>query len=83
MIDQPLSLYSDNEASLAKPAITWRNRHFSMMASRLRQEVSLGNLVWSWMSGKEIPADGLTKVLTTEALRTFREAVGLIEPSSR
>ena len=77
VVTEPVCLYCDNQATLANAVVGWRNRHFSMMAQRLNEEVNGGRLVWSWVPGETIPADGLTKVLTRAQMPTFRGQLGL------
>eukprot|EP00971_Amphidinium_carterae_P202408 4016152-Amphidinium_carterae.1 len=77
IIDQPILLFTDNQASLSNASTGWRNRHFSMMSRKLNEEVAEGRLVWSWLPGTLQIGDGFTKVLPKDKLYQFRQEIGL------
>jgi hypothetical protein len=47
----------------------------------LRQEAEAGQLQVSWMATNHMPADGLTKSLSSQKHSTFVEQLGLVDIS--
>lgn len=47
----------------------------------LRQEAEAGHLQVNWMATNQMPADGLTKLLSSQKHSTFVEQLGLINIS--
>ena len=45
----------------------------------LRQETEAGQLQVTWMATNQMPADGLTKSLTSQKHATFIEQLGLVD----
>ena len=45
----------------------------------LRQEAEAGHLQVSWMATNQMPADGLTKSLSSQKHSTFVEQLGLVD----
>eukprot|EP00971_Amphidinium_carterae_P156785 3108113-Amphidinium_carterae.1 len=76
----PLQLFTDNSAVLIAVKcenISWRNRHFSMLAMRLSEEIKANNVAWSWVSTSDMKTDGFTKVLQHSKLSDFRRILNL------
>ena len=67
--------------SMKHVATTWRNRHFAVRASWMRDFVSKKGTKVEYKPGKELVADLLTKVLERVKLETMRRKSGLLTPS--
>ena len=65
----------DNTATvitITKEITPWRSRHYANQASWARDQVANQPIRVSYMWGKDLPADGLTKVLQCTALKKTR-----------
>ena len=74
------SLKGDNMAalhSIRTEIINWRTRHFAMHASWIREKITELGIDLTHVPGKELIADGLTKILTRTLLEAFRGRVAL------
>ena len=76
----------DNAAALRQMkfvATNWRNRHFAIRASWIRDEITHRNIDVQYQSGKDLEADGLTKILDRVKLQEMRRKLGLEAIASR
>ena len=65
-------LMGDNTATvitITKEITSWRSRHYAYQAGWARDQVATQPIRVSHLPGKELPADGLTKVLQGTALK--------------
>ncbi len=74
-IDTPVVLLQDNEAcirTLTTEVTSWRTRHYALRAAWIRDVIMQEGVVVKYQPGKDILADGLTKVLPKEKLKESR-----------
>ncbi|CAE6925668.1 RE1 [Symbiodinium natans] len=57
-----------------------RTRHYALRCAYVRDHLEASKTKLEHCSGKELPADGLTKVLACTALGKARELLGMYEP---
>ena len=70
--DLGFDLMGDNTATvitITKEITSWRSRHYANQASWARDQVANQPIRVSYLRGKDLPADGLTKVLQGTALK--------------
>ena len=58
--------------TIAKESTSWRSRHYANQSSWARDHVANQPIRVSYMRGKDLPADGFTKVLQCTALKKTR-----------
>ena len=73
---QTISLLTNPE-----PILTTKLKHVDVHHFWLREMVQLGKIKIAWIPGKEMPADGLTKLLPRQGHVEFVKKLGL-QPSS-
>ena len=76
-----MSLRGDNMAamhSLQTEISSWRTRHYSTYASWLREKIAEFEVVLTHVPGKQLVADGLTKILGKVLLGEFRKRIALL-----
>ena len=75
-INVPVVLLQDNEScirTLTAEVTSWRSRHYALRAAWIRDVIMQEGIVVKYQPGKEILADGLTKVLPKAKLKESRE----------
>ena len=75
-----LKMEGDNAGavrSIANEVTTWRTRHYSGDASWIRDKLEEESIDLYHWAGKELIADGLTKILPRELLEQFRRRAAL------
>ena len=78
--DPEVELEGDNLAAiqtLTNEITSWRNRHYSMKATWLRDKIKELDVILRHKYGSILTSDVLTKVLTREKLITARERLNL------
>ena len=58
--------------TITKEITSWRSRHYAYQAGWARDQVATQPIRVSYLPGKDLPADGLTKVLQGTALKKTR-----------
>jgi len=72
----------DNQSCLAlvnNPEATGRTKHVDVAYHKVRHYQTRGDVAFYFLPSAEMPADGLTKPLTSPAFTAFRAAVGVGE----
>ena len=82
-IHQQATLLCDNQQTLRlllgdNPQLTTKAKHVDIHHLWLRQEVQEGNIKIDWVPTKDMPADGLTKLLPKQEHAKFIRSCGLI-----
>jgi hypothetical protein len=82
------TLFCDNQQTVgiinkAEDRLNTKMRHVDTHQMWLRQEADAGQLQVSWMATNQMPADGLTKSLSSQKHSTFVEQLGLIDISDQ
>ena len=75
-----MSLKGDNMAamhSLQNEISSWRTRHYSTFASWIREKIVEFGIELVHVPGKQLVADGLTKILGRILLEEFRKRIAL------
>ena len=67
--------------AIKNTSTSWRNRHFSLRASWMRDFLAKGQISVEYKPGKDLEADLLTKVLERVKLETLRRKLGVLRPS--
>ena len=73
-------MYVDNAAALRSMkfvATNWRNRHFAIRASWIRDMIEQREINVMHKPGKDLEADALTKILDRVKLQEMRKKLGL------
>ena len=73
-------MYVDNAAALRSMkfvATSWRNRHFAIRASWIRDMIEQKEIIVMHKPGKDLEADALTKILDRVKLQEMRKKLGL------
>lgn len=78
------TLFCDNQQTVrivnkAEDRLNTKMRHVDTHQMWLRQETEAGQLQVTWMATNQMPADGLTKSLTSQKHATFIKQLGLVE----
>ncbi|OQR85565.1 RNA-dependent DNA polymerase [Achlya hypogyna] len=71
----PVNLWCDNQSalkSMSNQATTNRSKHIDIRYHFVREAIQAGSIVASYCQSDEMPADGLTKVLSAECLERAR-----------
>jgi len=81
------TLFCDNQQTVgiinkAEDRLNTKMRHVDTHQMWLRQEAETGQLQVSWMATDQMPADGLTKSLSSQKHSTFVEQLGLVDISN-
>jgi hypothetical protein len=82
------SLWCDNQqtvsiATKAADKLQTKLKHVDIHHHWVRQEVSEGRLLIEWKPTADMPADGLTKILSRQKHMGFIQQLGLIDISSK
>ena len=75
-----LRMHSDSTAAIAIASGTtssWRTRHLRIRAAGLTEALRSREVSLTHVAGTELVADGMTKQLTGQPLKNFKEALGL------
>jgi hypothetical protein len=83
---EPTNIYCDNQSTIAvakNPVFHNRTKHIAIRYHFVREKVKEGIVRIEYMKGKEIVADGFTKVLGKESFRTFVKQLGIVGGSVR
>ena len=75
-----MKMHSDSTAAIAIAAGTtssWRTRHLRIRAAGLTEALRSREVSLRHVAGVELVADGMTKQLTGQPLKNFKEALGL------
>ena len=73
--EEGFDMMGDNTATvitITKEITSWRSRHYANQAGWARDEVGHQPIRVSHLAGKDLPADGLTKVVQGIALKKTR-----------
>ena len=76
----PIKLHSDSTAAIAIAAGTtssWRTRHLRIRAAGLTEALRSREIILQHVAGTELVADGMTKQLVGQPLRSFKKYLGL------
>lgn len=79
----PYELFCDNQQTIrlivcSEERINTRLRHVDIHNMWLKQEYQKGQFIVTYLPSGEMPADGLTKKLSTQQFERFRAMLGLI-----
>jgi hypothetical protein len=77
-----VQMFGDNQGALAlldNPQLHERSKHIDIQYHYIRELREQGKLIATFVPTKDMAADGMTKVLTSEMHRGFREMIGLVE----
>jgi hypothetical protein len=79
-VEGGIPIRGDNQSTLAvlsNPISSERTKHIDVVHHFARERAELGEVVFSYISTKEMVADGLTKALGVAQFKWFRDAMGV------
>lgn len=77
---QPISLHMDNQGAMALTTSdgTKRSKHIDIRFHHIRDLQQQGVIITKGVESKQMAADGLTKILRTDAFNQFLSLIGLM-----
>ncbi len=78
--DQPINLRADNRGAIqltANPEFHRRTKHIEVRHHWIREKVDSKEIVITYISTKDMVADGLTKALDPKPFKAFRSMIGM------
>ena len=87
-LHEPLAIYCDNTQTLRlikedTAKLVTKLRHVDIHQHWLRQEYSMGRVLFDWKPTKEMIADGLTKALSRQKFENFVKMIGMVDIKDR
>jgi ribonuclease HI len=82
----PITIHVDNESAIKlskNPEFHQRSKHIDIRHHFLREHIRNGNIKVTWISGKENPADMLTKPLDHIKFSTICQNLGLLPSTTQ
>ncbi len=78
--DQPINLRADNRGAIqptTNPEFHRRTKHIEVRHHLIWEKVNSKKIVITYISTKEMVADGLTKALDPKPFKAFRSMIGM------